>query len=205
MIFMDDDDRNRFIKLLYLANGDERRIVMSSLPNKSFVEIVKKFSLSAQAGKQEPLIAIGAYCLMPNHFHILARGIKQGGISLFMQKLMTAYAMYFNARYKRTGRLFEGKFKSSRIDNDNYLRHIFSYIHLNPIKLIDYTWKEEGLQDVEHARDFLSRYQYSSYFDYAGKNRPENILLNRGVFPEYFQTPREFSDTIEDWLNHPTN
>src|SRR3989338_5483185 len=101
---------------------------------------------------------------MPNHFHLLLKEIEMGGISQFMGKLSTAYSMYFNKKYERTGSLFEGRFKSSRIANDNYLHYLFAYIHLNPIKLIEPMWKEKGINDFARAKEFLGRYNYSSYF-----------------------------------------
>ena len=58
--------------------------------------------------ESENLVEIGCYCLMPNHFHLLIREKEENGISLFMKKLLTGYSMYFNIKYQRTGKLFEG-------------------------------------------------------------------------------------------------
>ncbi len=74
---------------------------------------------------------------MPNHFHILFKQEKEQGITTFMQKLSTAYVMYYNKKYKRSGGLFEGKFKSKYAGEDRYLKYLFSYIHLNPLKILD--------------------------------------------------------------------
>ena len=63
--------------------------------------------------REELLVNIGAYCLMPNHFHILITEKVEGGITKYMLKLMTAYTMYFNKKYGRTGTLCEGVFKST--------------------------------------------------------------------------------------------
>ena len=59
---------------------------------------------------------------MPNHFHILITQMEEKGVSKFMQKLSTAYSMYYNKKYKRTGGLFEGKFKSEHLNKDRYLK-----------------------------------------------------------------------------------
>ncbi|KKT80846.1 MAG: Transposase, partial [Parcubacteria group bacterium GW2011_GWF2_44_8b] len=67
------------------------------------------------------MVDIGAYCLMPNHFHLLVRERNEKGISLFMQKLITAYTMYFNDKYRRKGRLFESSYKSIHAADDRYL------------------------------------------------------------------------------------
>ena len=119
-IYVTNADYQRFISLLYLANG-----------SKSFefreIDEEKLFDFD----KGEPLVAIGAYCLMPNHFHILATPLVEGGMATFMRKLATGYSMYFNKKHHRTGSLFEGRFKSEHVDSDNYLKYLFSYIHLN--------------------------------------------------------------------------
>ncbi len=192
-IFLDEYDKERFVKLLYLANG-AGSVVMENLENLSFRELV------ARNTERKPFTAIGAYCLMPNHFHIFAKETEQGGITKFVHKLLTGYVMYFNKRYERTGALFGGRFKAERVTGDNYLRYLFAYIHLNPVKLIDHSWKEEGIQNIEQARDFLSRYAHSSYFDYTGVNRPQEAILSRADFPKYFETTHEFSSFINDWL-----
>ncbi len=146
------------------------------------------------------LVSIGAYCLMPNHFHLLIKQLEKGDISKFMHKLLTAYSMYYNIKHKRIGSLFEGKFRSEHIDNDRYLKYIFSYIHLNPVKLINSKWKEEGIVDIKKTIDFLEHYQFSSYLDYLQKRRPEEAILDKKSFPNYFQTKIKFKKEIFDWL-----
>jgi len=171
---------------------------MEVLRTLSFSELLKMFS------RRKPLVAIGAYCLMPNHFHILIRQIQPNGISRFMQKLLTAYSMYFNTKYERSGTLFEGRFKSKRAIHDNYLRYLFAYIHLNPVKLIDSTWKEKGIQNLQEARTQLLHYDYSSYLDFIGKVRPEGTIVSNAkeFFPEYFEDYAEFDEFINAWLTY---
>lgn len=153
----------------------------------------------------ETLVDVGAYCLMPNHFHLLIKEKRAGGISEFMKKISTGYSMYFNKRYERTGRLFEGTFKSVHANNDEHLKYLFAYIHLNPIKLIDPFWKENGIKDKNTASSFLKGHSFSSYLDYAGNvenngQRLESKILNKEVFPEYFISHNDFEDFINDWL-----
>ena len=138
---------------------------------------------------------------MPNHFHLFLKEIRDGGISLFMQKVMTGYTMYFNKKSERTGSLFGSTFKSEQIDRDVYGKYILSYIHLNPVKIIDSTWKEHGLKDFNKAKIFLENYRWSSYLDYRGFIRPENKILARSEFPEYFKTIKEFDSEIGEWLS----
>jgi len=149
----------------------------------------------------DPLVAIGAWCLMDNHYHLLVKEIKEGGLSKFMHKLGTAYTLYFNCRHKKRGSLFESCFRVKHLDWDEYLRHMFAYIHLNPVKMIESKWREIGLKDLSVVTDFLTRYRFSSYLDYLGQSRLQNKILNREVFPEYFSNSKEIESEMFDWLN----
>ncbi len=190
VIFLDDTDRNRFKKLLYVCNS-KKPVVFKTIQGLPLDEMERG----------ESLVDIGAYCLMPNHFHILLYEKEESGISNFLGKLSTAYSMYFNKRYERTGGLFEGRFKASHVDNDEYLKYLFSYIHLNPIKMIDPNWKENGIINHEKARSYLNSYSYSSYLDYIGVNREEKVILKNSSFPEYFLDTKEFKQFIDEWLS----
>src|SRR3989339_1573318 len=138
-IFLSKKDYERFVALLYGINTNE---------SFNFFNFKKGNGIFLKEVKNQ-LVSIGAYCLMPNHFHILITPLSEKGLSKFMQKLSTAYSMYFNETYKRTGGLFEGKFKSVHVENDNQLKYLFSYIHLNPVKLINSEWKENGIKNIK--------------------------------------------------------
>lgn len=91
-------------------------------------------------------VEILAYCLMPNHYHLLIRQLKDNGISDMVSRLANSYTKYFNSRFKRVGALFQGEFKAVLIEDDEQLIHVSRYIHLNPVvgylakKPYDYTW-----------------------------------------------------------------
>ncbi len=186
-IFNGKSDYDRFLKLLYLAN---------SLEGFHFSDIQNPYAVE----RRGRLVSIGAYCLMPNHFHLLITPLEDGDVSKFMKKLGTAYSMYFNTRYARVGTLFEGKFRSEYLDSDQYLKYIFSYIHLNPLKIIDKEWKEPDIKDRNKAWKFLDEYKYSSFFDYQNKERIEEGILNRENFPDYFPTKKDFEKEIFEWI-----
>jgi len=195
VIFMDTYDYCRFVALLYACNSTKAVDINTHLrEGHSFPEIY-----SEERGGE--LVDISAYCLMSNHFHLLLHEKVEDGITKFMWKLLTAYAMYFNKKNKRTGALFEGRFKAKHADTDEYLKYLFAYIHLNPVKIIDPKWKENGIQDRVAAQEFLTDYEYSSYFDWQGGTRPESKILNRKAAPEYFETVKEFNDFVGEWLN----
>ena len=188
------EDYWRFIVLLYVCNSENNfkmSLVKDSAKNDPYLW-----------GRGSRIVSIGAYCLMPNHFHLLITEKESGGISKFIQKLSTAYVMYHNIKYERTGVLFEGKFKSEHLGSDQYLKYIFSYIHLNPLKLIQGDWKEVGIKNKKVALSYLDRYKYSSYSDFKGIERKENAILDREVYPNYFPTTNNFEREILDWINY---
>lgn len=202
-IFTDHKDYERFVASLYLSNSER---------SFSFRDIIERSSRGESSGvkiaygqeRGESLVNIGAYCLMPNHFHLLIRAKKDKGVSSFMLKLGTGYSMYFNKKNERTGNLFEGEFKAVHIDDDKYLKYLLAYFHLNPVKIIEPDWREKGIKKINKVKNFLHSYQYSSYLDYLGVNRVEGRILSKNTFPKYFAQKREFVDFINDWLNYST-
>ena len=197
VIFKSIHDYRRFMMLLYAANSEEP-IKLDNLINilhKNYEEI-----FTEPRGKQ--LVSIGAWCLMPNHFHILLKEEIENGITRFMRKLGVGYSMYFNIKYQRTGSLFGGVFKSKNISDDRYLKHLFGYISLNPLDLQFSEWERlVDKQDSKIWRDFLKKYQFSSFFDYTGIERCENNILNKKVFPQYFSKQKAFEDFVESYLS----
>lgn len=189
-IFLTREDRNRFRRLLYIANGTES-FVFRDIKNKELKEI----------NRGEPLVAIAAWVLMPNHFHILVKEITKGGTTAFMKKLCTGYSSYFNKRHSRVGPLLQGRYKSQHVESDVHLKYLFAYIHLNPIKLIDPSWREHGVKDLVEAEEFISTYEYSSYLSYVSASQEGNILLSRNEFPGYFSKEKDFKDFHVEWLD----
>jgi len=209
---MNDNDYFRFTLLLFLCNSKEN-IQLSRI-----FEFIK--TKNKNSGKEPPylskkdlyelfdmpiknkLVSIISYCLMPNHFHLILKEIKEGGISMFMKKLLTAYSMYFNKKYERSGALFTRPFRSKHIDKDEYFQYLFGYIHLNPIKLIDSKWKRYGIKDLKKTKEFLNNYKYSSYIDFIGKERPEKKILSLEEVPDYFNGRIDFRDFVRYWTEN---
>jgi putative transposase len=191
-IFFSTADYKRFTDLLYLSNS-------SRLVN---VRDIRKENASIyDFDRGDALVAIGAYCLMPNHFHILLTPVSDEGVSRFMNKLGTSYSMYFNKRYERTGSLFEGTYKSRWADSDVYLKYLYAYIHLNPLKLIQPDWKTGGVSNRERAKEYLDSYSFSSLLDYF-KDRPESAIVDTTKFPEYFTSRKEIDNELLSWLSY---
>jgi putative transposase len=198
-IFMDNSDYLRFVALLYLANGTE--------PINMRNRFYQGLALVEQIFEEErgdQLVDIGAWVLMPNHFHIMLRERVDGGLERFMQKLSTGYSMYFNKKNERTGALFEGRFKSRHVGDEGYMQWLFAYIHLNPLKLFDPHWKQ-GISNIAQARTFMEGFTWGSYQDWFGKERAEGKILSPGVFPEEFKKLNTFEDILKEFSKESFN
>jgi len=196
VIFKANRDYERFMMLLYLANSDDSFRLDNILDkqNRSFIKILL-------LDKGNRIVSIGAWCMMTNHFHLLIRQEVDGGITKFMKKLGTGYSMYFNIRYERKGALFGGLFKSKLIGvDDNYLRHLFGYIHINLLEIRFPDWENKIKKPSADMATFLKSYRYSSYRDYIGEDRIERRLLNPENFPDYFKDSKSFQDFVENYF-----
>jgi putative transposase len=123
-----------------------------------------------------------AYCLMPNHYHVLIQ-VQQPDLSTAMQRLSLSYTKAMNKRYQRVGPLFQGPFHSILVDRDDYLLQLSHYIHLNPVKA----------QFADRPQDW----EFSSYHEYAG--------LRNGTLPNTTSLQRQFGPNSYSELLESTN
>ena len=188
--FCSTSDYRRFIQNLYFANSDK------SIHRSDFQKATHEHILQIPRGK--PLVAIGAYCLMPNHFHLLLKEATEGGISQFMRAVGTAYAMYFNIKNERIGNLFVKPFRSRHIGDDRYLRKVAQYIHLNPIEIFEPGWKEGRVERMSSVKKRLKNYPYSSLPEYVHAKRPERVLLDEEAFDLIADGLPDLSEIIAD-------
>ncbi|MFA6407989.1 MAG: transposase [Candidatus Paceibacterota bacterium] len=123
IIFADDEDIQRFFQGLVEFNVVDP---IGSLYQNSFRKLGGSTPKSVDG-----LIRFVAYCLNPNHFHLILEQLVDGGISEFMKRLGGGYTCFFNNKYERSGSLFQGKFKAIHIDTNEYLLHLSAYVNLN--------------------------------------------------------------------------
>ncbi len=125
-IFEDSNDIKYFLNRLSDLNID-------SVGTKLTTQRFKRKGEKNNYIDHQKLVSIIAYCLLPNHYHLILKQESENGISKFMQKLGTSHTMYFNTKYKRSGSLFQGKFKANLIDSDFGLPVLSVYVNLNYI------------------------------------------------------------------------
>ncbi len=197
VIFKSKKDYERFMMLLYVTNTQTENFRLDNLINQQH----KTFNEILLLDKGKLLVSIGVWGLMTNHFHLLVRQEVDGGITKFMRKVGVGYSMYFNIRYERTGALFGGLFKSKLIGvDDNYMRQLFGYIHINPLEIEFPEWKDQIKKPSTDMEEFLESYQYSSYLDYIEKGRQEKNIIQPKRFPDYFENSKGFKDFVKNYF-----
>ena len=177
--------------------GVEKRIVFEDDQDYMvFLGLLKKYLIgkSPQPANRHAFddlsggVQLVAYCLMPNHFHLLFYQLEEDAITRLMRRVVTAYVMYFNLRYKRVGGLFQGRYKASPVTTEAYLYHITRYIHMNPADYL--TWPYSSLECYIHDKklEWLNpihvldsfngdKRAYAEFIDDYRENRFENSLL----------------------------
>ncbi len=176
-IFLDNNDYLRFVNGLYVFNDKHPALCTNTtLRKKSLLN-----NSSEVQPRRDPLVEVGAFILMPNHYHLLLREVAKNGIPLFMQKLGTGYTMYFNQKYDRVGSLFQGRYKSVEIEDDPQAHYIPHYIHANPIELVDKNWKDRKIKNLPKVLTFIKNYRWSSLSKFTNErsNEFDDILSNK--------------------------
>ncbi|MBU1159749.1 transposase [Patescibacteria group bacterium] len=180
-LFREERDWVRFLFLvLYLQSP-----LVFNNPGRSISYFVRhrKFNIPKDIEKnviKNRYAELVNFCLMPNHFHLTVREIKEGGISKYLQRIQIGYTKYLNIKYAKSGHVFQGSFRSVHIKNNEQLLHLSAYIHRNPRELKKYKNKE-------------SDYFWSSYQDYIKENRWNNFLKTKIILGQ-FSNKKEYDN-----------
>lgn len=200
-VFVDEDDNWRGIFSLYEFNTVEPVTIREKRKEREKFkqQMVRLMINQAQIDKRNKLVEILAFTFMPNHIHLLLRQLKPDGVSIFMQKFNSGYTVYFNNKHHRAGHLFQGRFKARHIDGDEYLKTVLTYIHTNPISIIEPGWKEAGIHNPQAVIEFLENYRWSSYLDYIGKKNFPSVS-NRDYLTKVFGSPETIREFVNGWI-----
>lgn len=202
-IFTDDQDYLRFIHDLFEFNDEEPALnIYYRLPQLQSYEVQpRKIARKAVRAreKRKLLVEVLVFCLMPNHYHLLLRQLKDDGVIKFMQKLGTGYTMYFNQRYGRVGSLFQGRFKAVLVNRDAHFIHLPYYIHSNPLDLEFPEWRNKEITNYREAVESLENYRWSSFPDYIGKKNFSSVT-SREFLLRFFHGPKNYKKETIKWL-----
>lgn len=184
-IFLSVKDYQRALEVLqfYRFNNPPLRYSFyNRLPNEQKEQFLKNLRDMVQ------MVEILAFCLMPNHFHFLLKGVIEDGVKRFLANFQNSYAKYFNTKTGRTGSLFQQNYRAVRIEDDEQLLHVGRYIHLNPLTAYFLKKPEE-----------LENYLWSSYTYYLNG---DNSFLNIKSPLGYFKSKEDFKTFTLDNLDY---
>lgn len=190
-IVKDDDDKWRFLKTIFYFNSVS---TPQFWDRELLVRKISHFMWPTDWGRREPVVKILAYCLMPNHYHLLLKEIKEGGITTFMRKFSNSYTGYFNNKYNESGHLFQGAYKAKRINTDNQLCHLSAYIQVkNPFELIP-GGLEKATGDFERCYKLATAYKFCSLGDMMEERK--SPIIERELLGELY-SPAEYKKFVK--------
>ncbi len=195
-IFLDSQDFAVFMSYLkvYLLPKDLERLksILFS-PASDYAEKEKARKLLSLKNFADE-IELHAYALLPNHFHLLIKQMSENSMNQFVQSLLIRYSGYFNRKYKRVGKLFQGVYKAVLINSDEQLLHLSKYIHLNPLNwtslpvarwaetnlpssLKEYLFPQKGLVHTEQVLSYFQRtFPSEDYFHFISSYADPQII-----------------------------
>jgi len=153
--------------------------------NENYHYLVSLFQKYAQESK----VRLAAYCLMPNHYHIVAKQDSLGSITAFLKKTFSAYTQAINKRFGLSGTLFQGQAKIKEITSDEYCLQVIRYIHLNPV-----TAKIVTSPD---------KWEYSNYLDWI--DRKKTGLMDKELRNAYFPDSQDYKRFVEEFQMEQKN
>ncbi len=200
-IFQQTSDYFRFVFCLYECNDKNPVVMRERINRREKKNYIGDTYVILKEGERVLLVEILAFCLMPNHFHLVLRQLTDGGISLFMKKLGDAYVGYFNKKHERErmGSLFQGTFKAVLIKTNDQFMNVICYVFTNPIELIEKTWKETGVKYPKKAIRYLESYQWYSYLDCIGKKNFPSVTQRDFLF-KVFRGSNNIKKFVEKWI-----
>ncbi len=177
-VFHDKRDWLRFLFLILYAQSPIFFPQIGRIVTKGSVTEGFGIPLEQQAEILEKrFVELVSFCIMPNHFHLIIREVDEGGIAQYMQRVAVAYSNYFNTKYNASGHVFQGRYKTVHVKDNEQLLYLSSYIHRNPRELSQWKGGKE------------EQYPYSSLQDYIDKNRWGGLLATDIIAEQFETTP----------------
>lgn len=183
------NDKNSATNILWQLEKTRGRLTLN---------VLKEYIIN-QGYERKPLVRILAYCVVPNHFHLLIEELEEGGIVKFMHKFGTGYVRYFNNKHNRVGGLFQGRFQAVLVDSEQQLLYLLVYINIiNPGQLVESNLKEEGVKDIQKVLDFAEEFTWGTHQEYIGKRN--SLIIDKGILGRILKTPEIYRELVEDVL-----
>ncbi len=200
LIFKNIDDYYRGIFSIYEFNTTNPITIRERRKARARLKRANRDPVSV-TDPRDKIVEVLAFCLMPNHIHLLLKQLKEEGITKFMLKLGAGYGGYFNRKYSRKGHVFQDRFSAVHIKDDEQLKTVFVYIHANPISCVEPGWKEKGIKEPKKVIKFLENYKWSSYLDYIGKKNFPSVT-ERKFISEIMGGEEGCRKFVEEWVKY---
>ncbi|PJC56119.1 hypothetical protein CO026_02030 [Candidatus Kaiserbacteria bacterium CG_4_9_14_0_2_um_filter_41_32] len=158
IIFREESDYWRFVRLLYLCNDEFQDTNLNKAE-----KTLQLFERPPHWPERKPLVDIVSWVAMPNHFHILLHEKREGGVGKFMQRLCSSITNGFNVKYNNQGTVFQGKYKPVVVTNELHLEHLIPYIvSKNTLELYSEDGLSGALENFDDAWRWVKEYKFSS-------------------------------------------
>ena len=206
-IVRDNKDRWNFLQMLYYFNSDYSPLnPMQTLKKVLKSDFNTKLIWPIGWPERKQLVNLHAFILQDNHYHLVLEELVEGGIARLMQKLGTGMTNRFNKRHRETGRLFQGAYKARLVNDDNYFRYLFSYLHIKNAFEMYPGGLKQAVANFDMAYDFAIRYPYSSLRYYVLKSdlNMERLIGNDELFREAFPDPYEMKEFARNSIESMT-
>jgi len=183
---------SRSVYHVYNRGNNKQKIFLESADYAAFLNLLKrhlsKVITSDKLGRQyknwHGNIELLAFCLIPNHFHLLLYQKHNSVITQLMKSITVSYSGYFNAKYSRTGHVFQGVFRASLIEEEPYWQHISRYIHLNPRNWKSWEWSSlpyylnKRRADWINPKRILETFEETNYLEFVSDYEDHKTMLD---------------------------
>lgn len=198
-IFRKESDLFRLLYNLYYFNTED------SMPENWMREVMREggphtFVWPSIWKTREPIVSILAFTILPNHFHILLKEVTERGVSKFMHRVSMGYSKFINEKYNESGSLFQGTYKSRRVDDDVDLKNLAVYIMVkNPFETYP-AGLAEAYKEFDRAYAHALAYPLTSLAEYVGQRKP--AILDHELLRNVFEKPELFKESARECIEY---
>ncbi len=162
---------------IYNRGAHKEKIFFENTNYLHLISLFKKYSAQYN-------VIVAAYCLMPNHYHLILRQKDNGKIGDFLRTTFNAYTQAINKRYDHSGTLFQGQCKAKHLNNDEQCLQVIRYIHRNPVAVL--------------LVSSLRQWQFSNYLEWIGLRH--GSLIDSDLRDSLFKTPTDYEKFAEEYF-----
>lgn len=195
--FEDYENAGKLAQCFLLANSTESSKAFNYLRTCKNATWRKAVEIAWRGDK---FVDVLSYVVMPDHYHLLLKELKDGGITGFLHRCNTAIAKYINTKQQRKGPLFESSFKAKHIDSNQYLLHLSLYIHLNPLDfLFNKNWRMGNLKNWQPKMGELIKYPWSSLKSFLYEDFEDRIVSGQKIIKGQFKDEEDYKKFLQEW------